>query len=266
MTACKRQGLQEAFVTMWGDDGMECDVFSALPGIQFFCEHGYNDAVDPARLRANFRGSCDADFDDWVRASELDLIPGLAAPERSNANVGKWLLWQDPMLSFLDPQVEGLPLREHYAALAEFLEGAAKKEALSARLRLPAAIARALSLKVNLRRDLAAALRSGDRARVGQLAENDLPALRKAVDAAWKAHRAMWLATYKPFGLEVIEGRYGKLRTRLESLAARLRDYLRGRIETIPELTATFERAFPTPPGVFPNMNCARAETPSNIK
>ena len=33
MRACKAQNVREVFVTLWGDDGMECDVFSALPGI-----------------------------------------------------------------------------------------------------------------------------------------------------------------------------------------------------------------------------------------
>jgi len=38
MKACKSRNLREVFTTMWGDDGMECDVFSALPGIQYFAE------------------------------------------------------------------------------------------------------------------------------------------------------------------------------------------------------------------------------------
>jgi len=33
MRACKNKGLKEVFVTMWGDDGNECDLFSALPGL-----------------------------------------------------------------------------------------------------------------------------------------------------------------------------------------------------------------------------------------
>ena len=32
MKACKAKGLREAFVTLWGDDGNECDIYSALPG------------------------------------------------------------------------------------------------------------------------------------------------------------------------------------------------------------------------------------------
>ena len=92
MKACKAQKIREVFATLWGDDGMECDIFSALPGLQFFAEHAYADSVNQELLRANFRGSCDADFDAWVEASEIDSVPCLSAPEKSNTNVGKWLL------------------------------------------------------------------------------------------------------------------------------------------------------------------------------
>ena len=64
-------------------------------------------------LRDNFRGSCDADFDDWVKASEIDSVPCLAAPEKSHTNISKWLLWQDPLLGLMEPQLAGVSLRSH---------------------------------------------------------------------------------------------------------------------------------------------------------
>jgi hypothetical protein len=82
MRACKSQSIREVFVTLWGDDGMECDVFSALPGIQFFAEHAYADSVDEQQLRANFRGSCDAEFDDWVGpVDRFRAVPGRPGEE-----------------------------------------------------------------------------------------------------------------------------------------------------------------------------------------
>ena len=51
MRACREEKLRQVFMTMWGDDGMECDVFSALPGLQLFAEHGYADAVDRVAAR-----------------------------------------------------------------------------------------------------------------------------------------------------------------------------------------------------------------------
>ena len=51
----------------------------------------------------------------------------------------------------------------------------------------------------------------------------------------------MWLKTYKPFGLEVLEIRYGGLITRMESLVDRLDDFLSGEVTTIPEFETTLE-------------------------
>jgi hypothetical protein len=266
MRACKEEKLREVFMTMWGDDGMECDVFSALPGLQLFAEHGYADTVDPALLRANFRGSCDAVFDDWVKASEVDSVPCLAHPAKSTANVSKWLLWQDPLLALMDPDLEDCSLRGHYEKLSAALFRAAKKTPASRRLIFPARLARALALKCELRRNLAEAYAAGNRRKLTKLLEGDLAALRKAVDELWKCHRDVWLATYKPFGLEVIESRYGGLRTRLESLSDRLYAYLSGKIGEIPELEVKLEKIGPKTPGELPYAGYARVATPSCIK
>ena len=266
MTACREEKLREVFVTMWGDDGMECDVFSALPGLQIFAEHGYSDAVDPALLRANFLGSCDAVLDDWTRASELDSVPCLATPAKSWANVSKWLLWQDPLLALMDPETEGCSLRAHYEKLSAALFRAARKTPASRRLIFPGRLARALALKCDLRRNLAEAYAAGNRRKLRRICEGDLVALRKAVDELWKCHRDLWLATYKPFGLEVIEKRYGGLRTRLESLSDRLVAYLSGKVLEIPELDARLEKIGLGKPGDLPHVNYSRVSTPSCIK
>ncbi len=266
MSACREQGLREVFLTLWGDDGMECDLFSALPALQFFAEHGYGDGVDEGLLRANFRGSCDAEFDDWVRAADVDSVPCLASPTESNANPGKWLLWQDPLLALMDPQVEGVDLRSHYEALARELEEAAEKPGAAARLEFPAQLARVLALKCNLRRDLAGAYAAGERGRLESLLDGDLAELQREAEALWKCHRDMWLATYKPFGLEVIESRYGGLLARLESLSDRLRGYLDGEVASIPELEVKLERVYETAPGTLPGTSYSRVATPSTIK
>ena len=151
----------------------------------------------------------------------------------------------DPFLGLLQPQNENPSLAAHHRQLAEDLHKAAAKPGLAKRLGFPEQIARVLSLKVDLHPKLAAALRAGDKAAIGSLLTHQLAPLQKEVDKLWKIHRDMWLATYRPFGLEVIEGRYGALRARLQSLADRLKDYLAGKINSIPELEATLLKIFP---------------------
>lgn len=266
MRACKDKNLRQAFVTMWGDDGMECDIFSALPGIQFFAEHGYADYVDKDLLRANFHGSCDSDFDDWVMASGIDSVPCLANQKISYTNISKWLLWQDTLIGMLDPQISDVSLKGHYEFLADKLLVSSKKTSFSRRLLFPSYLAKVLSLKCELRKDLAKAYRTDDKKQMRILVENDLSFLRKAVDKLWKYHRNMWLEIYKPFGLEVIEHRYGGLRTRIESLSDRLKSYLDGEIQSIPELETKLEKIFDVGSENLPMINYSRAATPSYSK
>ena len=266
MQACKQAGLREVFTTLWGDDGMECDIFSALPALQRFAEHGYVDTIDEQSVKANFRGSCNADFDDWVKASELDSIPNLPDPAQCNESFSKWLLWQDMLLGLMEPRIGGLSLREHYHNLSETLFEAVGNSRASLRLLFPAQVAKVLSYKCELRRNLVTAYLAQDRAAIRRIMSGDLQSLRQATQKLWKCHREMWLATYKPFGWEVIEQRYGGLLARLEGLADRLEQYLEGRIHSIPEFETRLERVFHDPLGQLANLHHSRIVTASVIR
>ena len=240
VSACKQTGIREVFMTLWGDDGAECDLFSALPGLQFFAENAYADEVDDQLLRANFVGSCGADLDAYVRASGLDDLPRISQPDMRFSNPSKWLLWQDPALSFLDVSVEGMDLKRHYTQLAADLSNVEESGPMGDRLTFPKMIADVLALKVYLRRDLAAAYAAGDRDALKALADGDLQDCTRAVRDLWHRHRRLWLSIYKPFGWDTIERRYGGLIARLETLAARVNDYLAGDVDRVEELEATF--------------------------
>ena len=166
----------------------------------------------------------------------------------------------------MDPQLDGYALRGDYEKLADYLMIASNKSPLSHRLIFPARLARVVAIKSELRRNIVAAYTSGDKEALAKLLKTDVVALRKAVDELWRTHREMWLATYKPFGLEVIEQRYGGLRTRLESLAARLKAYLDGKILSIPEFETKLEKIVDTDPGDLPYVNHARVLTASKLK
>ena len=264
LSACKARGLGEYFMTLWGDDGMECDVFSALPALQLAAEHAYAGAVLPKALAANFRGACDGDLEAFFTAAKVDYPATRHDGTKSPDNMSKWLLWEDPLLSILDPQID-MDLRGYYAGLAAELDVAASQGGLNARLAFPAALAHALSLKVHLRRDLHDAYLAGDTHRLRRLLDSDVAAARAAIDTLWRAHRAQWMSTYTPFGWEVIELRYGGVRTRLATLAERLEDYLHGDIDAIPELAIELQRIWDVPlQDISPSRD--RVQTPSASK
>ncbi len=266
MEACRAEGLKEVFMTMWGDDGMEVDVFSALPGIQYFCEYAFG-AADPMQAaRRNFEGACGCPFDPWVRAAGTDSIPLVRKPHESMTALGRALLWQDPALALFDPVLGDHDLRAWYGDLAGELTAAASAGGLAQRLGFPAGIAATLELKTHLRRDLAKAYKAGDRAALKAIATGDLPELRQRTRALWKRHRAMWMTTYKPFGWEVIEGRYGTLMARLETLQERLDGYLAGTLAELPEIAAELHNPWPGSEIGDIHVSASRMRTPSCIK
>jgi len=266
MSACQAEGVKEAFMTMWGDDGAEVDYLSALPGIQLFCEQVFAGKADLARAARRFEAiSQGSPFQDWVRASDIDMVPQISEPEKSYANTSCALLWQDPALAIMDPHTWRPNLKKHYTDLARDLERAVRKGPLAVRLRYPLLVARAIAARIDLRRDLCAALKRKDKARIRRLV-GEVRSARRAIQALWRGHRAMWMTTYKPFGWETIEHRYGGLLARFDTVIDRLNDYLAGRIDSVPELTADLHDPWV---GIKPEYSCVnhgRMKTPSYIK
>src|SRR5690606_2050830 len=70
--AAQAAGVQEVMVTMWGNDGNECDYDSALPSVQAYADLCFGVGRDHDGTRAGFLGSCDADLETWMRAGEID--------------------------------------------------------------------------------------------------------------------------------------------------------------------------------------------------
>jgi len=242
MRACKAEGVKEVLMTMWGDDGAECDFMSALPVLQYYAEHGYRETPDDAALRTHFHGVTGGDYDAWLRAAGIDALSTLEKPEAGAPNPSKWLLWEDPMLGLWQPLLDGHSFAAEYAALADELEAAATHGGLLGHhLRFPAQIARVLTAKCDLPTRIRAAYAAGDRAALRAISD-EMPALIDQVRRLWRTHRAVWFSQHKPQGWEVIEGRYGHLVARLETSAWRIDGYLGGAAPRLPELEERHEK------------------------
>lgn len=260
MNACKQRnsGVKHVFLTIWGDEGNEVDILSSLPAWSYYAEHGYEkeQEVDLIRLRASFDGICAGVFDDYVMASRLDD----PSPEKQTVddgihfapNTSKWLMWEEPAYGFVSPsmQASGLDLEHHYTSLATYLEGRLRATVqqkairvhssslqssigdypLNARLRFAYLIAKTLSYKSGLRYHMHLAYINMNWSELYQLAgpepESRLSKLREYLRQLISYHRQMWMATYEPFGWEVLELRYGGQASRLETFHLRISRFL----------------------------------------
>lgn len=265
MSAARKNRLKEALVTIWGDDGMECDVFSALAGIQYFAElgHGKPDEAD-RNLSAHFRGSSDAAIEKWVRASNLDLVPDRDPASFYHANPSKWLLWHDPLLGFLDQHIPD-SFAEHYLSLAEYYDKDLRDEDGDAGLEFVGRVAAVLGLKCRLHCQLRTAYQQGDFVTLGKLLEDTIPDLQRKVIDLKTVHENRWHETYRAFGWEVVERRYAGLLSRLETLLRKLRAHLKNPDTGIEELECASMKVWPEESFFRITLSHRQTATPSFI-
>ena len=92
-----------------------------------------------------------------------------------------------------------------------------------------------LTLKIDLGVKLRKAYKAGNKAAlkrgVGQIKK-----AIKALDEFHEAVRVQWFTECRPFGYEVLDGRLGWLKARMESAKERVQLYLKGQITVIEEL------------------------------
>ncbi len=237
LTACKEEGIQEVFATLWGDNGTECNVYSILLGLQLFAEHGYARVVDEERLNRRFQFCTGACYDDVLQFKYLDEIPGVSEDNLETCNASKFLMWQDPLTGLFDANIAGLPLAAHYERLAAHLRQAEQRNGAYNRVfGYLAAASEVLALKAEIGLAITRAYRADDRHELQRIAGSVLPDLISRVEKLHGIHRDLWLATYKALGWEVIDMRYGALLARLRTAGQRLADFLAGRCACLEEL------------------------------
>ena len=68
------------------------------------------------------------------------------------------------------------------------------------------------------------------------LANHDIPELLERLKRLHGLHRTYWFATNKPEGFDITELRYGTQFMWLDTARLRVNQYLRGEIDSLPEL------------------------------
>lgn len=246
LTACKEEGVQDVFVTLWGDDGFENNAYASLLGLQFYAEHAYAKELDHEKLAKRVKFCTGIDKDAYLLLNELDTPPGVELDNTEQSNPSKFLLWQDVLLGLFDKHVEGLDMQPYY----EELEQKIKKERDASAdfdfvFDVPEKLASVLALKAGVGVKLKQAYDDQNNEELKAIANQMLLEIITRVKALRNAHRTQWFTVNKPFGWEIIDIRYGGLLNRLDTAIERIHDFLEGSVENIEELEQ--ERLYFTP-------------------
>ena len=138
-------------------------------------------------------------------------------------NAAKFLLYQDPLVQLFAADTAGLAMSAHYTELeARYTRYADENPAFEPLFRFYSLLARVLAGKCAWHEQAAQAVRRKDLALAARLAEA-LPGTIAATEALRTAWRALWEATNRPQGFEIIDLRLGGVAARLSTAAARMR-------------------------------------------
>ena len=236
LDACKEEGVREVFATLWNDNGGENNYYTSLLGLQLFAEHGYSRKLSEEKLKERFEFCNQASYDAFMDLKYFDEVPGSKPDNWEAYNPSKYLLWQDLLLGLFDADIKGLPLREHYTRLAEKFNLYKQDKNWDFLFDVYQCLAAVLARKAELGLRISDYYESGDQAALERLVRKELPDLEQQTLLLRNKHRDLWHATYKPFGWEVLDIRYGGLLSRMDTAFWRLKEYLAGQVDSIPEL------------------------------
>lgn len=244
--ACKRCGVKNIVMTVWGDGGRECSPFAILPSL-FYAKKYYEGETDELKIREEFFALTGERYE---RLFDLDLPNLIGGNAEGDRNPSKYMLYCDPLCGLFDSQVkEGVS--EEYAALAKkYARYKRQSERYKYLYEVFERLCKTLSYKYALSSKMRAAYKSGDKEKLKAIID-DVKAVQRNLSGFHESFCKMWLIEYKASGLEVSDLRMGGLMMRLNTCVQRITDYLEGKMDRIEELEEEILTAYGDEPVYF---------------
>ena len=231
MKSCRKYGIDNIFLTMWGDNGRECSPWASLPSL-YAIRRIYDGVEDMDQIKREFEELTGEAYDDMMM---LDLPIDMGVVKRSFSGTHKYLLYNDVFLGIFDKDLR-MGVKEQYAEITPKLKALAKKGGRFSYLyESMAALTAVLAIKYDLGVRTREAYQAGNREALGTLLA-DYDGTIEALEIFIEKFRALWYHDNKPHGFDVQEIRLGGLLLRLRSQRARVHDYVECKIDRIDEL------------------------------
>ena len=230
MQACREEGVQNVFITLWGDDGKECSYYSLLPSL-YALKRIYDGEENIDKIKAEFKALTGEDYDDMFA---LDIPNFVGGNQSIIRNVSKAMLYNDLFLGMSDSAVkEGITkeFKQHAKRLAKI----AKTSQYGYIFDCAAKLCDVLSTKYDLGYKLRKAYQAKDKEALMSLV-SEIAKTERKFEKFYLSFRNLWYTENKPHGFDVMDFRLGGIKMRLRSCKERLKGYLDGTVESIPEL------------------------------
>lgn len=235
LDACLEKGVEQVFVTAWGDDGSEASFMTALPVMQLYAEYGYCGGATNEELSQRLYACTGQRLADMLLL-DLPNRPAGKLPEDITANPSKYLLYQDVMGGLYQYHSQSSYARQYADYAAKLTAAAQRSGELGYIYDTLARLCAVLEIKSTVTKDIRNAYHSKDKNGLEKLAGETLPVLLERTKAFHKAVAYQWEQENKIFGYEVLDLRLGGLEARIQSAIGRISAYLNGSLPQLPEL------------------------------
>ena len=232
--ACIRNGVKNAILTMWGDDGGETPIFDVLPALMHAA--ALAEGMTEDEMKAKFLAITGVAYDDMVA---LDLPNYIYGPEQGtgSSNYSKNRLYNDPFLGIVDANTEQPVDPAIFAEYAKMLHAsAAKYPEFGYLFETQATLCDILTEKFDLGIRTRELYAKGDKNGLLALAEGEYTSFEEKWSAFYEAFRVQWETVNKTYGFEMQDMRLGGLLARVKNCKRRLLDYVNGKADRIAEL------------------------------
>lgn len=233
LQSCRESGVQNIFITMWGDNGSECSCFALLPAL-YHAAATVNGITDKAQIKAGFEEQIGIPYDAFML---LDLPGTEYTNSGSPANPDKYLFYNDYFLGVFDTTVKPEQAALYRALEPRLLEYANHPE-FGYLFAMESALCGVLKLKADFGVRLRAAYEKRDLPRLFKLAE-EMESMEQKIKDFAKAFASAWEKEKKPHGFETHDLRIGGLLQRTQRCKERLLAFANGTLPSIPELEET---------------------------
>jgi len=242
LKACKDTGIRAAIGSIWADDGCECNHFFGMHGLMYFAEHMYNYEVDEVKFKERFEYITKASFDAFTDMSyfhnDFDKFDDYNFYwERF---YGKRFVFADLLIGLLDEDLRTKPMYEHYKNLEnKFKTYIDTNNPWNEMYVYILKLIEIAKKKCFVLENLKIAYDNKNNGFLKDCVFKYIPELISDFESLEAIHKKQWMSTYKPFGFEVLDIRYGGVIQRLKSSLERIKAYIDGEIEIIEELSET---------------------------
>jgi len=221
----KNNGTDEVYVTMWGDDGASCSLFTTLHSLFIYGEACWSDHEKrEENAIARLKACAGVDEKLLLDIGRVNDVPSRTKFGKKDVNPTKYMFYNNILTGKFDANVPD-GTNDHMKAISATLKAHDKNE-YSYAVETIIALCDVLAVKAELGKRIHKAYHNNDKTEILSICEKDIP---DAISLAYEFKEKLfyqWNKENKSFGFDVLDMRIGGMISQTETAKKRLLEWV----------------------------------------